>query len=138
MTWMPRRRWLVAMAAILGVLFVVKTIHWASIGGPLGFTLGSCVSNSTGRWISATSDHLLDSVALSADGQMAVIDLGRRQVVVRGDLATVDRKTRAVIPHSCEKVDVEVWGERIQILADGRALPLLESRADDAVPAPSR
>jgi hypothetical protein len=121
MTPTSRRRWLILIAMVVGLLFLTKSAFWISSGCPLGFALGSCATEITGkRLIMASSDHLLDQVGLKADGVTAVIDLGSRQVVVRGDLATVDKATEFVIPVASKQVEFSVRGDRLRVLADGR------------------
>ena len=123
MTWKRRRRWLIPVAVLACLGFLAKSLHWASEGCPMGFSMGSCASNITGgRSIVASSDHLLDEVTLAANALSAVIKLGKTRVVILGDVATIDRSTEFSLPAACKKVEFSVRGKAIQVLADGRDL----------------
>ena len=123
MTWNRSRRWLIPIVALAAVGFVARTAWWIAEGCPVWFSLGSCGSDITGgRSIVAFSDNLLDEVKLTASKDRAVIRLGRREVVVRDDLVSIDRSTNYTIPAACKRLEVAASGRSIRVVADDLAL----------------
>jgi hypothetical protein len=75
-----------------------------------------------GRAIIGSSYYFLTNISLTADQTTAVLNVGGRQVVVRGDEVAVDGAPVTLIPAECKRLEVSASAGILRVLADGKTI----------------
>ena len=116
----PIRTLLFAVIAFSVILASIG--RWIVTGGPVGYCCGSCQTDLGGRAIIGSSYYFLTNISLMADQTTAVLNVGGRQVVVRGDEVAVDGTPVTLIPAGCKRLEVSASAGILRVLADGKTI----------------